>query len=63
MRASDYGIDEGNLGHYEDKLLIMCEVESVEGVKNMGKITLVDGMDYIHMDMGLRDLSASWGTW
>jgi hypothetical protein len=29
----------------------------------MGEITPVDGMDYIHMDMGPRDLSASWGTW
>jgi 2-keto-3-deoxy-L-rhamnonate aldolase RhmA len=41
----------------------MCEVESVEGVKNMGEIAPVDGVDCIHMDMGSRDLSASWRTW
>jgi 2-keto-3-deoxy-L-rhamnonate aldolase RhmA len=59
VRASDYSIDEGYLGHYKDKLLIMCQVESMEGVKNMGENVAVDGVDCIHMDMGLRDLSAS----
>jgi 2-keto-3-deoxy-L-rhamnonate aldolase RhmA len=62
VRASGYGIDEGNLGCYEDELLIMCQVESMEGVKNIGEIMAVDGVDYMHMDLGLRDLSANWGA-
>jgi 2-keto-3-deoxy-L-rhamnonate aldolase RhmA len=35
----------------------------MEGVKNMGEIAPVDGVDCIHMDLGPRDLSASLGTW
>jgi 2-keto-3-deoxy-L-rhamnonate aldolase RhmA len=37
----------------------MCQVESMEGVKNMGEIAPVDGVDCIHMDLGPRDLSAN----
>ena len=59
MRDFGYGIDEGYLGRYKDKLLIMCQVESVEGVKNMGEIVVIVGVDHIHMDMGLRHLSVS----
>jgi 2-keto-3-deoxy-L-rhamnonate aldolase RhmA len=59
VRASSYGIDEGYLGRYEDELLIICQVESVQGVQNMEKIATVDGVDCIHM--GPRDLSASMG--
>ena len=37
----------------------MCQVESVEGVKNAGEIAAVDGVDCIQM--GPLDLSASTG--
>ncbi|KAE9595414.1 hypothetical protein Lal_00031241 [Lupinus albus] len=59
VRASGYGIDEGYLGNYMEELLIMCQVESEEGVKNAGKIAAVDGVDCVQM--GPLDLSASMG--
>ncbi|XP_044477064.1 2-keto-3-deoxy-L-rhamnonate aldolase-like [Mangifera indica] len=59
VRASDYGIDEGYLSNYEEELLIMCQVESVDGVKNVEEIAAVDGVDCVQM--GPLDLSASMG--
>ncbi|CAK8570394.1 unnamed protein product [Lathyrus sativus] len=59
VRASSYGIDEGYLNNFLDELLIMCQVESKEGVKNIDKIVAVDGVDCIQM--GPLDLSASMG--
>ncbi|KAL2528837.1 Phosphoenolpyruvate carboxylase family protein [Forsythia ovata] len=35
VRASDYDINEGYLSNYEEALLIMCQVESKEGVKKI----------------------------
>ncbi|KAJ0779047.1 putative 2-keto-3-deoxy-L-rhamnonate aldolase [Helianthus annuus] len=59
VRASDYGIDNGYLSNYEDELLIMCQVESEEGVKKIEEIAMVDGVDCVQM--GPLDLSASMG--
>ncbi|OIW15201.1 hypothetical protein TanjilG_08793 [Lupinus angustifolius] len=59
VRASGYGVDEGYLGNYMEELLIMCQVESEEGVKNADKIAAVDGVDCVQM--GPLDLSASMG--
>ncbi|KAF3620744.1 putative ubiquitin-conjugating enzyme E2 5 [Capsicum annuum] len=59
VRASGYGIDEGYLSNYADELLIMCQVESVEGVKKIEEIAEVEGLDCIQM--GPLDLSASLG--
>ncbi|RYR15785.1 hypothetical protein Ahy_B04g072721 [Arachis hypogaea] len=59
VQASDYDIDEGYLGSYQEEMLIMSQVESVEGVKNVGEISAVDGIDCIQM--GSLDLSASLG--
>ncbi|CAN8246563.1 unnamed protein product [Cochlearia groenlandica] len=59
VRASKYGIDEGYLGNYADELLIMCQVESSEGVKKADEIAAVDGVDCVQM--GPLDLSASMG--
>lgn len=59
VRASNYGIDEGYLSNYEEELLIMCQVESVEGVENALEIAVVEGVDCIQM--GPLDLSASMG--
>lgn len=59
VRASDYGIDAGYLSNYEEELLIMCQVESEEGVKKIDEISEVDGVDCIQM--GPLDLSASMG--
>lgn len=59
VRASNYGINEGYLSNYEEELLIMCQVESEEGVKKIDEIAAVDGVDCIQM--GPLDLSASMG--
>lgn len=59
VRASNYGIDEGYLSNYEDELVIMCQVESEEGVEKAEEIAAVDGVDCIQM--GPLDLSASLG--
>ncbi|XAR55166.1 2-keto-3-deoxy-L-rhamnonate aldolase [Bertholletia excelsa] len=59
VRASDYGIDAGYLSNYEDELLIMCQVESEEGVEKIEEIAAVEGVDCIQM--GPLDLSASLG--
>ncbi|XP_059625593.1 uncharacterized protein LOC132268774 [Cornus florida] len=59
VRASDYGIDVGYLSNYEDELLIMCQVESEDGVKKIEEIASVDGVDCIQM--GPLDLSGSMG--
>ncbi|PKI36737.1 hypothetical protein CRG98_042867 [Punica granatum] len=59
VRASDYGIDDGYLTNYGEELLIMCQVESEEGVKKVEEIAAVDGVDCIQM--GPLDLSASLG--
>ncbi|KAI9173916.1 hypothetical protein LWI28_008757 [Acer negundo] len=59
VRASDYGINEGYLSNYEDELLIMCQVESEDGVKKIEEIAAVDGLDCVQM--GPLDLSASMG--
>ncbi|KAL3742865.1 hypothetical protein ACJRO7_018210 [Eucalyptus globulus] len=59
VRASKYGIDEGYLGHCEEELLVMCQVESQQGVRNVEQIAAVDGVDCIQM--GPLDLSASMG--
>nr|AAM64963.1 putative aldolase [Arabidopsis thaliana] len=59
VRASNYGIDEGYLSNYAEEILIMCQVESGEGVKKADEIAAVDGVDCVQM--GPLDLSASLG--
>ncbi|CAB81326.1 putative protein [Arabidopsis thaliana] len=59
VRDSSFGFNEGYLGNYADKLFIMCQIESEEGMKNVKEIIAVDGMDCVMM--GPRDLSASLG--
>ncbi|KAK1304487.1 hypothetical protein QJS10_CPB11g00650 [Acorus calamus] len=59
VRASRYGIDDGYLEHYEEELLILCQVETETGVNEIGAIAAVDGVDCVHM--GPLDLSASVG--
>ncbi|KAE8724879.1 putative Phosphoenolpyruvate carboxylase family protein [Hibiscus syriacus] len=59
VRASNYGINEGYLSNYMEDLLIMCQVETVDGVKKVEDIATVEGVDCIQM--GPLDLSASVG--
>ncbi|KAE8727656.1 putative Phosphoenolpyruvate carboxylase family protein [Hibiscus syriacus] len=59
VRASNYGINEDYLSNYMEDLLIMCQVETVDGVKKVEDIATVEGVDCIQM--GPLDLSASVG--
>ncbi len=59
MRASKYGIDEEYINKCEKELLIMCQVESMEAVKNVKDIAAVEGVDCVMI--GPLDLSASMG--
>ncbi|KAK8479622.1 hypothetical protein V6N13_030944 [Hibiscus sabdariffa] len=59
VRASNYGINEDYLNNYMEDLLIMCQVETVDGVKKVEDIAAVEGVDCIQM--GPLDLSASVG--
>ncbi|KAI6701948.1 hypothetical protein NL676_011084 [Syzygium grande] len=59
VRASKYGIEEGYLSNCEEELLVMCQVESQQSVRNVEQIAAVDGVDCIQM--GPLDLSASMG--
>ncbi|CAA2956531.1 2-keto-3-deoxy-L-rhamnonate aldolase-like [Olea europaea subsp. europaea] len=59
IRASKYGIDEEYLTKCENDLFIMCQVESMEGLRNVKEIASVDGVDCIQI--GPLDLSASMG--
>ncbi|KAK4601213.1 hypothetical protein RGQ29_010683 [Quercus rubra] len=59
VRASKYGIDEEYINKCEKELLIMCQVESMEAVKNVKDIAAVEGVDCVMI--GPLDLSASMG--
>ncbi|XP_016161766.1 uncharacterized protein LOC107604648 [Arachis ipaensis] len=59
VRASRFGIDESYAKKYEKDLLILCQVETAEGVENVEGIAAVDGVDGIMV--GPLDLSASVG--
>jgi len=60
VRASDYGARwrEYTAGA-ADNLLVMCQIESAEGVRNAAAIAAVDGVDLLFV--GPFDLSASVG--
>ncbi len=59
-RASGYGTDlERYLARLADELLVICQIETLEGVDNAPKIAATDGIDMIFI--GPMDLSASAG--
>ena len=47
VRASSYGLDHNYLSKCEDELMIMCQVDSVEGVERVQDIAAVDGVDCV----------------
>ncbi|ESQ54930.1 hypothetical protein EUTSA_v10027122mg, partial [Eutrema salsugineum] len=59
VRDSKFGFNKRYLEDYRDNRLIMCQVETVKGLRNINEIMAVDGMDCI--TTGPRDLSASIG--
>lgn len=57
-RAADYGLQARRYpGEYKDNLLIMCQIETIEGVRNAAEIAAVPGVDSIFI--GPFDLSVS----
>ncbi|XP_054809749.1 uncharacterized protein LOC129311445 [Prosopis cineraria] len=59
VRASKYGLDPDYPDRTSKELLIVCQIESEAGVKNVKEIASVDGVDMIMV--GPLDLSASIG--
>lgn len=60
VRASDYGARwRDYTAAAADNLLVMCQIESAEGVRNAAAIAAVDGVDMLFI--GPFDLSASVG--
>ncbi|CAA7037378.1 unnamed protein product [Microthlaspi erraticum] len=59
VRDSKFGFDKAYLANFADKLFVMAQIESEEGVKNAKEIVAVDGVDCVMI--GPRDLSASLG--
>lgn len=59
LRATDYDRDFGYYERADDDLLIAVQVESIETVRELPRITAVDGVDLLMI--GPRDLSASLG--
>ncbi len=58
VRASDYGLQAKRYpAEYKDNLLIICQVETVEAVKNVEEIAAVPGVDMVFI--GPFDLSVS----
>jgi 4-hydroxy-2-oxoheptanedioate aldolase len=59
-RASGYGTDlERYMRDCENDLLVICQIETMDGVKNAASIARTDGVDMIFV--GPMDLSASAG--
>ncbi|KAJ3692734.1 hypothetical protein LUZ60_011829 [Juncus effusus] len=59
VRQSAYGFDSAYLSHCEEDLLIMCQVETEQGLQEAEAIATVDGVDVVQM--GPTDLGASMG--
>ena len=60
VRAADYGLSaDGYMDTIADRLLIICQIETVEGVEAIPDIAAVDGVDMLFV--GPTDLSGSLG--
>ena len=60
VRASAYGADwRGYVERADEDLLVVCQIESAEGVRNAAGIAAVEGLDMVFL--GPFDLSAAVG--
>ena len=60
IRATNYGMDiKRYFDNFEKNLLIVCQIETLEGVSNIKEIAEVDGVDMLFI--GPMDLSANMG--
>ncbi|NRP21784.1 5-keto-4-deoxy-D-glucarate aldolase [Ensifer adhaerens] len=58
-RGSDYGINENYVATVDDHTLVICQIETVLGVKNARAIAEIDGVDMLFI--GRNDLAADSG--
>lgn len=58
-RGSDYGINEQYVGMVDDHTLVICQIETVLGVKNAKAIAETEGVDMLFV--GRNDLAADSG--
>ncbi|MED6127147.1 hypothetical protein PIB30_085350 [Stylosanthes scabra] len=47
VRASNYGLDQNYLSKCEDDLLIICQIDSEDGLESVKDIAAVDGVDCV----------------
>ncbi|MEH6631847.1 MAG: aldolase/citrate lyase family protein [Halopseudomonas aestusnigri] len=60
VRGADYGVKAREyLESFNDEIMIICQIEDSEGVKNAAEIAATDGVDMIFI--GPSDLSADLG--
>ncbi len=60
IRAADYGLAEKEyIKTINDNLLIICQIESIRGIDNVGPIAEVEGVDILFV--GPSDISANMG--
>ncbi len=58
-RGSDYGLNESYVETVDDHTLVICQIETVLGVKNARAIAEIDGVDMLFI--GRNDLAADSG--
>lgn len=58
-RGSDYGINEAYVDTIDNHALVICQIETVLGVKNARAIAEIDGVDMLFI--GRNDLAADSG--
>jgi len=58
-RAAQYGIDTSYVDNVEDSIFIICQIETVAGVKRAREIAEIDGIDMLFV--GRNDLAADSG--
>ncbi len=58
-RGADYGMDQSYVETVDDHTLVICQIETVEGVRRAKDIAEVDGVDMLFI--GRNDLAADSG--
>jgi len=60
VRAANYGMAEADyIDRFEDNLLILCQIETLKGIENIGEIAGVEGVDLLFV--GPSDISTVMG--
>ena len=59
VRGADYGMDDAYVETVDDHTVVICQIETVEGVRRAKEIAEVDGVDMLFV--GRNDLAADSG--